>query len=82
MVWFFCKNSNGRCCVDSTVLAHVMTSLNERYDYGLDMFLLSVDEGISGYRDDSLDVICHNTSSRLSQHRIHVFAQLIDREKE
>lgn len=41
---------------DSTVLIHVMSKLNKRYDYGLDMFLLSVDEGITGYRDDSLEV--------------------------
>lgn len=33
-----------------------MTLLNERYDYGLDLYLLSIDEGISGYRDDSLEV--------------------------
>ncbi|KAJ1567706.1 nucleotidyltransferase, partial [Nowakowskiella sp. JEL0078] len=44
----------------STVLAHVMTTLNERYDYGLDLFLLSVDEGISGYRDDSLETVKRN----------------------
>ena len=42
--------------VDSTVLAHVLTLLNTRYDYGLDLFLLSIDEGITGYRDDSLEV--------------------------
>lgn len=41
---------------DSTVLAYVMKLLNERYDYGLDLCLLSIDEGISGYRDASLDV--------------------------
>jgi cytoplasmic tRNA 2-thiolation protein 1 len=41
---------------DSTVLAHVMTTLNERYSYGLELFLLSIDEGITGYRDDSLEV--------------------------
>jgi tRNA(Ile)-lysidine synthase TilS/MesJ len=41
---------------DSTVLAHVLTLLNQRYDYGLDLFLLSIDEGITGYRDDSLEV--------------------------
>ena len=41
---------------DSTVLAEVMTTLNERYHYGLELFLLSVDEGIVGYRDDSLEV--------------------------
>lgn len=45
---------------DSTVLAEVMTVLNERYDYGLDLFLLSVDEGITGYRDDSLETVKRN----------------------
>jgi hypothetical protein len=43
---------------DSTVLAYVMKTLNERYNYGLDLFLLSIDEGITGYRDDSLEVRC------------------------
>lgn len=33
-----------------------MKTLNERYNYGLDLFLLSIDEGITGYRDDSLEV--------------------------
>jgi len=41
---------------DSTVLAHMMTLLNKRHGYGLDLFLLSIDEGITGYRDDSLEV--------------------------
>lgn len=41
---------------DSTVLAYVMKTLNERYQYGLELFLLSIDEGITGYRDDSLEV--------------------------
>lgn len=45
---------------DSTVLAHIMTLLNERYDYGLDMCLLSIDEGIAGYRDASLDTVKRN----------------------
>ena len=47
---------------DSTVLAYVMKTLNDRYQYGLDLYLLSIDEGITGYRDDSLEVrrdICH-----------------------
>jgi hypothetical protein len=44
---------------DSTVLAHVLCLLNQRYDYGLDLFLLSIDEGITGYRDDSLEVCRH-----------------------
>ena len=42
---------------DSTVLAHIITTLNARYDYGLNLFLLSIDEGITGYRDDSLEVM-------------------------
>jgi cytoplasmic tRNA 2-thiolation protein 1 len=42
--------------LDSTVLAYVMKTLNERYKYGLELFLLSIDEGITGYRDDSLEV--------------------------
>ncbi|KAK7106932.1 cytoplasmic tRNA 2-thiolation protein 1-like isoform X2 [Littorina saxatilis] len=42
---------------DSTVLAHVMTVLNERHNYGLNLILLSVDEGITGYRDDSLETV-------------------------
>ena len=33
---------------DSTVLAHVMKTLNERYNYGLKLVLLSIDEGITG----------------------------------
>ncbi|KAJ2701357.1 cytosolic thiouridylase subunit Ctu1 [Coemansia sp. IMI 203386] len=45
---------------DSTVLAYVMKTLNERYDYGLDLFLLSIDEGIAGYRDDSLETVKRN----------------------
>lgn len=45
---------------DSTVLAHVMTTLNARHAYGLELYLLSVDEGISGYRDDSLATVARN----------------------
>jgi cytoplasmic tRNA 2-thiolation protein 1 len=45
---------------DSTVLAHVMKTLNERYNYGLELFLLSIDEGITGYRDDSLETVKRN----------------------
>lgn len=33
-----------------------MKTLNERCNYGLELFLLSIDEGITGYRDDSLEV--------------------------
>ncbi len=34
---------------DSTVLAYVLKVLNERYQYGVNLVLLSVDEGITGY---------------------------------
>lgn len=45
---------------DSTVLAHVLTKLNRQHDYGLELFLLSIDEGITGYRDDSLESVKRN----------------------
>ena len=45
---------------DSTVLAYTLKTLNERYDYGLKLLLLSVDEGITGYRDDSLETVKRN----------------------
>ncbi|PGH19844.1 cytoplasmic tRNA 2-thiolation protein 1 [Polytolypa hystricis UAMH7299] len=45
---------------DSTVLASVMKTLNERYNYGLELMLLSIDEGIRGYRDDSLETVKRN----------------------
>ncbi|KAI9777626.1 MAG: nucleotidyltransferase [Geoglossum umbratile] len=45
---------------DSTVLASVLKTLNERYDYGVDFVLLSIDEGIKGYRDDSLETVKRN----------------------
>ncbi len=45
---------------DSTVLASILKTLNERHDYGLDLVLLSIDEGIKGYRDDSLETVKRN----------------------
>lgn len=45
---------------DSTVLASVLKTLNERHDYGLELVLLSIDEGIKGYRDDSLETVKRN----------------------
>jgi cytoplasmic tRNA 2-thiolation protein 1 len=45
---------------DSTVLASVLKTLNERHQYQLDLILLSVDEGIKGYRDDSLETVKRN----------------------
>ncbi|CAD7013691.1 cytoplasmic tRNA 2-thiolation protein 1 [Ceratitis capitata] len=45
---------------DSTVLAYILKLLNDRHDYGLDLVLLSIDEGITGYRDDSLETVKQN----------------------
>lgn len=45
---------------DSTVLAYVLKELNKRYNYGLKLVLLSIDEGITGYRDDSLETVKRN----------------------
>lgn len=56
--------------IDSTVLAHVMKTLNDRYDYGLELFLLSIDEGITGYRDDSLEVWSSLLPRRLAAERL------------
>ena len=46
---------------DSTVLAAVLKTLNDRHKYGLDLVLLSIDEGIKGYRDDSLETVKRNS---------------------
>ncbi|KAF8818157.1 PP-loop family protein [Cardiosporidium cionae] len=45
---------------DSSVLAYVMHTLNERHNMGLELFLLAIDEGISGYRDDALETVKRN----------------------
>jgi cytoplasmic tRNA 2-thiolation protein 1 len=45
---------------DSTVLASVLKTLNERHNYQLELVLLSIDEGIKGYRDDSLETVKRN----------------------
>ena len=46
---------------DSTVLASVLKTLNHRHSYGLNLILLSIDEGIKGYRDDSLETVKRNS---------------------
>ena len=45
---------------DSTVLAYILNELNKRYSYGLKLHLISIDEGITGYRDDSLETVKRN----------------------
>lgn len=47
--------------IDSTVLIHLLTTLNQRFNYGLTLHLLSIDEGIKGYRDDSLATVQSNS---------------------
>ncbi|KAG5436840.1 hypothetical protein PCANB_001662 [Pneumocystis canis] len=42
---------------DSSVLAYIMKTLNDKYDYGLDLYMIAIDEGILGYRDDSLEIV-------------------------
>ena len=45
---------------DSTVLAHVMNKLNISKNYGLNIQLVAIDEGIKGYRDGSIETIEKN----------------------
>ncbi|KAF8432821.1 hypothetical protein BGX38DRAFT_1224686 [Terfezia claveryi] len=45
---------------DSTVLASVLSTLNTRHKLGLNLHLLSIDEGIVGYRDHSLATVKRN----------------------
>ncbi|KAF8467620.1 hypothetical protein BDZ91DRAFT_722758 [Kalaharituber pfeilii] len=45
---------------DSTVLAYLLSTLNRKHNLGLDLTLLSIDEGISGYRDASLATVVRN----------------------
>lgn len=61
---------------DSTVLAYVMQTLNERYDYGLQLHLIAVDEGIRGYRDDSLETVKRNEEQYGIPLRIVSYAEL------
>lgn len=41
---------------------HVLKVLNERHNYGVNLILLSIDEGIKGYRDPSLDTVKRNST--------------------
>ena len=59
---------------DSTVLAYILKKLNQEYNYGLKLILLSVDEGITGYRDDSLEVRTYKTLKGMELDRV-IFVQ-------
>ncbi|KAL0221275.1 hypothetical protein RCL1_001129 [Eukaryota sp. TZLM3-RCL] len=50
---------------DSACLAEVLHILNQRHNYGINMHLLCIDEGIRGYRDLSLKSV-HDLQQRLS----------------
>ena len=45
---------------DSTVLAYVINKLNNEHNYGLNIQLVAIDEGIKGYRDGSIETIEYN----------------------
>jgi cytoplasmic tRNA 2-thiolation protein 1 len=61
---------------DSTVLAAVLKTLNERYNYGLDLVLLAIDEGIKGYRDDALRTVEKNAVEYAMELRILGYQEL------
>lgn len=63
---------------DSTVLASILKTLNERYDYGLHLVLLSIDEGIKGYRDDSLATVKRNQQQYEMDLEIVSYKELYD----
>ena len=46
---------------DSTVLAHIINKLNKLHNYNLKLHLIAIDEGISGYRDCSIETIKENS---------------------
>lgn len=61
---------------DSTVLAYLLQKLNSDRDYGLRLELLSIDEGIRGYRDDSLDAVRRHSEQFGLPLRIFSYAEL------
>lgn len=48
---------------DSTVLMHVLHSLNARYSLGFRIELVCIDEGIAGYRDNALATVRANAAA-------------------
>ena len=48
---------------DSTVLMHVLHTLNQRYNLGFRIELVCIDEGIQGYRDNALETVKKNAES-------------------
>eukprot|EP01053_Blabericola_migrator_P011051 Blabericola_migrator_1__11050@NODE_642_length_7106_cov_1724_731212_g82_i1_p3_GENE_NODE_642_length_7106_cov_1724_731212_g82_i1NODE_642_length_7106_cov_1724_731212_g82_i1_p3_ORF_typecomplete_len245_score35_57ATP_bind_3/PF01171_20/1_2e29PAPS_reduct/PF01507_19/4e05QueC/PF06508_13/0_00055tRNA_Me_trans/PF03054_16/0_012ThiI/PF02568_14/0_016NAD_synthase/PF02540_17/0_064_NODE_642_length_7106_cov_1724_731212_g82_i161766910 len=50
---------------DSSALLHSLIKINKRYSMGLELLMLAIDEGIRGYRDDSLK--CVDTAQKKYQ---------------
>ena len=48
---------------DSTVLMHVLYTLNQRHNMGISIQLVTIDEGIHGYRDYALQTVKDNAES-------------------
>ena len=46
---------------DSTVLAYVINKLKNKYNYNIEIHLIAIDEGIKGYRDESIETIILNS---------------------
>lgn len=63
---------------DLTVLASILKTLNERYNYGLHLVLLLIDEGIKGYRDDSLATVKRNQKQYEMDLEIVLYKELYD----
>jgi len=61
---------------DSTVLAYVLNKLNTKYDYGVELVLLCVDEGISGYRDRSISTVLENQKTLGMQLEIVSYSEM------
>ena len=61
---------------DSTVLAFLLQKLNSERDYGLQLELLSIDEGIRGYRDDSLEAVRRHSERYALPLHIFSYAEL------
>jgi cytoplasmic tRNA 2-thiolation protein 1 len=61
---------------DSTVLAYVLDLLNKRHSYGIELLLLSVDEGIEGYRDRSIETVRQNREELGLRLRLVSFKEL------
>lgn len=57
---------------DSTVLAYVLDKLNKQHDYGIELIMLCVDEGIVGYRDRSIETVLEN--QKLLGMELHVLS--------